>query len=39
LFEQNHIKVVIGATQDDPEKAVLDHMGGKLVTGNNICDH
>ena len=39
LFEQYHIKVVIGATQDDPEKAVLDYIGGNLVTGDNICDH
>ena len=39
LFRQNNIKVVIGTLENDPEKAVLDCVGGKLATGNNICDH
>lgn len=39
LFAENHIEVVIGTLEDNPEKAVLDYIGGKLVTGNNICDH
>ena len=39
LFRQNHIEVVIGASEDDPEKVVLAHLAGKLTVGNNICDH
>jgi ATP-binding protein involved in chromosome partitioning len=39
LFRQNRIEVVIGTLEGDPEKAVLDHAGGQLATGNNICDH
>lgn len=39
LFRQNRIEVVIGALEDDPERVVLDYIGGKLATGNNICDH
>lgn len=39
IFRQNHIEVFIGALEDDPEKAVLDYIGDKLATGNNICDH
>ena len=39
LFQQNHIKVVIGALESDPEKAVLSYLDGNLDTGDNICDH
>ena len=39
LFNENHIEVVIGVLDNDPEKAVLDYMKGELTTGNNICDH
>ena len=39
LSARNHIEVVIGTLEDNPKKAVLDYVGGKLVTGNNICDH
>ena len=39
LFKQNRIKVIINALEDDPEKAVLDYIGGKLATGDNVCDH
>jgi ATP-binding protein involved in chromosome partitioning len=39
LFEQSRIKVVIGALEGDPEKAVLSYLDGKLDTGDNICDH
>jgi len=39
LFQQSHIQVVIGASGDDPEKVVLGHIRGTLVTGDNICDH
>jgi len=39
LFQQNNIGVIIGATENDPEKAVLNYLSGKLATGDNICDH
>ncbi len=39
LFNQNHIGVVIGALEGDPEKAVLNYLSGTLATGDNICDH
>jgi len=39
LFSQNHIGVVIGALEGDPEKAVLNCLNGTLATGDNICDH
>ena len=39
LFQQNRIRVVIGALENDPEKAVLDYLNNTLVAGDNICDH
>lgn len=39
LFQQNSIGVVIGTMENDPEKAVLSYLDGKLATGDNICDH
>jgi len=39
LFNQNHIGVVIGALEGDPEKAVLNYLNGTLATEDNICDH
>jgi len=39
LFQQNRIRVIIGAMESDPEKAVLSHLNGLLATGDNICDH
>ena len=39
LFAQNGIGVSLGAMESDPEKAVLNHLDGSLVTGANVCDH
>lgn len=39
IFQQNGIEVVFGAAEPDPEKAVLDHLNGRLDTGDNVCDH
>ena len=39
LFQQNGIGVVLGALEGDPEKAVRRYLGGRLTTGENICDH
>ena len=39
LFNQNQIKVVVGATADGPEELVSAYLDGRLVCGQNICDH
>ena len=39
LFRENGIQVVVGALEANPEQAVLNHLAGRLATGNNICDH
>ena len=39
LFAENNIKVITGATSDEPEKIVMDYLNGSLVSGDNICDH
>ena len=39
LFEENGIKVIIGAPMDAPEALVNQYLSGVLVTGENICDH
>ena len=39
LFNDNGIKVVIGAPADSPEALVHQYLSDTLVTGDNICDH
>lgn len=39
LFAQNHIDVVVGVLESDPEKALIAYLDGALDTGGNICDH
>jgi len=39
LFEENNIKVVIGASSDTPERLALAYLEGNLRIGENICDH
>ena len=39
IFRQNHIQVIIGTLENDPEKAVQNYLNGMLATGDNICDH
>jgi ATP-binding protein involved in chromosome partitioning len=39
LFLQNHIGVIVGTLESDPEKAVLNYLNGQLAIGDNICDH
>lgn len=39
LLEQNGITVVLGAMENDPEKAVLSYLSNSLSTGDNVCDH
>jgi predicted Fe-Mo cluster-binding NifX family protein len=38
-FERQNIRVVLGVTETDPEKATLGHVKGTLVSGQNVCDH
>jgi ATP-binding protein involved in chromosome partitioning len=39
LFGENGIRVVVGASSEDPDHLVRDFLGGRLETGANICDH
>jgi ATP-binding protein involved in chromosome partitioning len=39
LLQQHGIGVALGTVESDPEKAVLSHLSGNLVTEENICDH
>ena len=39
IFQQNGIQVVVGTLENDPGKAVLNHLNGELTTGGNVCDH
>ena len=39
LFEEYNIKVIVGANEANPEKAVLDYLNDTLETGINACDH
>lgn len=39
LFEQNGIKVIVGAAAESPEIIVDNYLKGELTVGGNICDH
>ena len=39
LFTENNIKVVVGATSENPEEIVHSYLDNTLTTGNNACDH
>lgn len=39
LFSQKGIKVVVGAPSDSPENLIQAYLEGRLVTGENLCDH
>jgi ATP-binding protein involved in chromosome partitioning len=39
LFAENGIRVIIGASSEDPETVVQAFMDNSLETGDNICDH
>jgi ATP-binding protein involved in chromosome partitioning len=39
LFEQNGIKVIIGAPMESPESLVNQYLSNTLATGDNLCDH
>jgi ATP-binding protein involved in chromosome partitioning len=39
LFDQNGIRVVVGASNGEPYKLARDFLDGHLETGANVCDH
>jgi len=39
LFKQAGVQVIVGARENDPEKAVLAHLNDTLDTDANFCDH
>lgn len=39
LFAEQGIKVVVGASADEPETIVRAYMDGTLQAGENVCDH
>ena len=39
LFLNQGVKVIVGAMEGNPDKLVIDHLNGNLVTGENACDH
>ena len=38
LFQQNGIKVVLGAPAIEPETLVRNYLENSLTTGDNLCD-
>ncbi len=39
LFAEHGIAVVVGAPADEPTELVRQHLAGRLVGGDNVCDH
>ena len=39
LFRENRIQVAVNILESDPEKAVLNYLGGALEIGDEVCDH
>lgn len=39
LFTQAGVKVITGASGDDPQKVVEAFLNNALETGKNVCDH
>lgn len=39
LFDQNGIRVVIGAPTAIPETLIEQYLTDRLITGENVCDH
>jgi predicted Fe-Mo cluster-binding NifX family protein len=39
LFTEAGVEVVCGASAEEPEKLVDEYINGKLVPGENLCDH
>lgn len=39
LFNQNGIEVLCGAPAAEPNELVVQYLDGRLVLGDNTCDH
>ncbi len=39
LFEENHVHVILGAPEGEPEDVVRAFLTGTLAIGENVCDH
>ncbi len=39
MFEQNGVRVIVGAQPGDPKSTVEAYLTGTLATGDNLCDH
>jgi ATP-binding protein involved in chromosome partitioning len=39
LFDQNGIRVVVGASSREPDLLMREFLDGRLTSGANICDH
>ena len=39
LFDENHIRVVMGAPQLDADEIMKQYLQGNLSLGENVCDH
>jgi predicted Fe-Mo cluster-binding NifX family protein len=39
LFQEKGIDLIVGVTRGDPEEIIEQYLEGRLVTGENICDH
>jgi predicted Fe-Mo cluster-binding NifX family protein len=39
LFDQNNIKVIVGAPAQDPDRLVKSYLDDTLEIGDNVCDH
>jgi predicted Fe-Mo cluster-binding NifX family protein len=39
LFAQNNIRVVVGASAQDPMQLAKDYLDNTIETGANLCDH
>lgn len=39
LFEEQNIKIVVGASTGEPESVVQAYLAGSLEAGMNACDH
>jgi ATP-binding protein involved in chromosome partitioning len=39
LFAESNIEVIVGASDDAPEKLTLQYLTKRLECGQNICDH
>ncbi len=39
IFRENGVSVVTGANAGEPDSIVKDFIQGRLIAGENVCDH